>query len=603
MNRTVYKGLQIVSVMAILVLNLGLNGIQTVYAAAPSHDNFANARLIDNITYYDLNVDTTEATQQNGGTPNSADPDNVLCQYYPGTRYLDRGDKTVWYKYRNTSASNESIAIDTKDTNDYDTYIAIWTGTQDNLTLVGCSDEDYYGDAAYSFTAQPNIWYYIEVAQYVGIYDSTPPETGTGGLLQFHAYITNLDVFIGAGKQDSYYLDAAEILFDSYPSKLDGPVKVVSTNNENIFTTQVVVSGGSYNELAGYPANQFSTEYWFPYYDHGYPSVANNKMRTWILVGNPDDTLTAEVEIRIGGVLQTVPGSNPPTTTFSILPGGNVTPRWPGTVRGPVQVKATNGVDIFASERVFTVPFNSFNEVVGLPVNQFTTEYWFPWYDTKYMDTYIVVGNTSTTQAANVDIYIGPTKYSYSIAKNTSIKQRYPNQAIGPVRVVSTNGVNIVTSEYTLSGTQFSFNEVMGYPFDQFDTEFWYPYYDHGYPSVPNDNMRTWILVGNPSTSQTATVEIYVNGVAQVDPNNTSNYFFSIPPGANVTPRWMGTVAGPVRVVSDIPVFTSERVFTIPNNAFNEFMGIPFSQFTTEYWFTWYDSVNMSNQVRVSNSQ
>ncbi|MBI5704364.1 MAG: hypothetical protein HZC39_12595, partial [Chloroflexi bacterium] len=75
---------------------------------------------------------------------------------------------------------------------------------------------------------------------------------------------------------------------------------------------------------------------------------------------------------------------------------------------------------------------------------------------------------------------------------------------------------------------------------------------------------------------------------------------YSIAPGANVTPRWVGVQSGPVRVVSDIPVFASERVFTVPTNAFNEFMGIPANQLTTEYWFTWYDSVYMNNKVMVS---
>jgi hypothetical protein len=250
-------------------------------------------------------------------------------------------------------------------------------------------------------------------------------------------------------------------------------------------------------------------------------------------------------------------------------------------------------VNIFASERVFTVPYDSFNEVMGLPANQFTTEYWFPWYDTVYMDTYLLVGNTSPSQTANVNIYIGDTNMgSYNIAPNETLKQSYPSLVDGPVRVVSTNEVDIVTSEFTLSGTENSFNEVMGYPFDQFDSEYWYPYYDHGYPSVGGDNMRTWVLVGNPSSTDTANVEIYIDGVLKGS--------YAIAPGANVTPRWIGEVAGPVRVVSDIPVFTSERVFTVPTNAFNEFMGIPLSQFSTEYWFTWYDSVYMNNTVVVS---
>jgi hypothetical protein len=257
-------------------------------------------------------------------------------------------------------------------------------------------------------------------------------------------------------------------------------------------------------------------------------------------------------------------------------------------------------VEIFASERVFTVPYNSFNEVMGYPANQFTTEYWFPWYDTIYMDTYLMVGNTSDTNPASVDIYIGTTKYgSYDIAPNTYIKRRYPSTVAGPVRVVATNGVNIVASEYSLSGTENSFNEVMGYPFDQFDTEYWFPYYDHGYPNVANNKMRTWILIGNPSDTQTATVEIYIDGVLHNNPT-TGLPYFNIAPGANVTPRWIGDVAGPVRVVSDIPIFASERVFTVPTNAFNEFMGIPLGRFATEYWFTWYDSVYMKNTIMIS---
>ena len=201
-----------------------------------------------------------------------------------------------------------------------------------------------------------------------------------------------------------------------------------------------------------------------------------------------------------------------------------------------------------------------------------------------------------------MDIYIGATKKgSYTIAPNATLKQRYASTVSGPVRVVSTNGVNIVTSEFTLSGTENSFNEVMGYPFNQFDTEYWFPYYDHGYPNVAGNKMRTWILVGNPSSSQTANVQIYIKANLQTVPgSNPPTTTFVIPPGGNVTPRWLGSVAGPVRVLSDIPIFTSERVFTIPTNAFNEFMGIPFSQMTTEYWFPWYDTVYMQTKVLIS---
>jgi hypothetical protein len=211
------------------------------------------------------------------------------------------------------------------------------------------------------------------------------------------------------------------------------------------------------------------------------------------------------------------------------------------------------------------------------------------------MDTSILVGNTSASQTATVDIYIGAAKKgTYNIPPNTTLSQKYPNVVDGPLRVVSTNGIDIVTSENAVSGPGKSFSDVMGYPFDQFTNEYWFPYYDHGYPNVAGSNMRTWILVGNPSASQTATVNIYIDGVL------TSDSPFSIPPGSRVTPRWISLQGGPVRVVSDIPVFASERVFTVPNNVFNEMFGYPLDQMVTEYWYPWYDSVNMNNDILIA---
>ena len=67
-----------------------------------------------------------------------------------------------------------------------------------------------------------------------------------------------------------------------------------------------------------------------------------------------------------------------------------------------------------------------------------------------------------------------------------------------------------------------------------------------------------------------------------------------------MTPRWIGTVGGPVHVVSDIPIFTSERVFTVPEDSFNEMMGYPANQLASEYWFPWYDSINMANSIFIS---
>jgi hypothetical protein len=181
------------------------------------------------------------------------------------------------------------------------------------------------------------------------------------------------------------------------------------------------------------------------------------------------------VDIYIGGIKR---GS------YTIPKGGQITPRF-NLQTGPVRVVSKSEIKVFSSER--TLAGDSFNEVMGFPANQLTTEYWYPWYDNVDMSTWLLVGNP-TTSTATVDIYVGTTKTSYSIKAGTQINQRYPLNT-GPVRVVSTNGVKIFTSERVLF--ESSFNEVMGYPGNKLSTEYWFPWYD-------STSMSTDILVGRP---------------------------------------------------------------------------------------------------------
>ena len=167
-------------------------------------------------------------------------------------------------------------------------------------------------------------------------------------------------------------------------------------------------------------------------------------------------------------------------------PGKQITPRFNVVPSGPVRVVSTNGVKIFTSERV--VYGDSFNEVMGYPTTQLTTEYFFPWYDNVSMMTWVLVGNP-TGSTANVDIYVGGVKQgSYTIGAGRQINQRFSLNT-GPVRVVSTNGVKVFTSERVLYGS--SFNEVMGYPGNKLYYEYWFPWYD-------STSMSTDVLVATP---------------------------------------------------------------------------------------------------------
>ena len=162
------------------LLSDDINGARAIYGPAslgspPANDNFAGAKTVGAVPYLDP-LDTT------GAAILSDSPlDPVTC----GGQQLNRGTKNVWYKF--TSPTPRSVTFDTLGS-DYDTYLAIWTGSDVNsLSLVTCNDDDPSSiQSQVSITAQANVTYRIEVAQYNGVFGgSTSPSTG--GNLLFHA--------------------------------------------------------------------------------------------------------------------------------------------------------------------------------------------------------------------------------------------------------------------------------------------------------------------------------------------------------------------------------------------------------------------------------
>ena len=339
-------------------------------------------------------------------------------------------------------------------------------------------------------------------------------------------------------------------------------MQVTSTNNRPIFASERAIFGNSFNSIVGYPGNQLTTDYWFTSYD-------DLGMTTFLVIGNPHPTNTAQVNVYIGG-------NKMNATPYSIPPGQRIFPRY-GINGGPVFVDGINGVNIFTSQR--TKFGNSFNEIMGYPANRLTTDYWFTSYDDVGMITYLVIGNPSTSQTAQVDVFIAGVKKNatpISIAPGQRVFLRYGVNG-GPVFVDGINGVNIFASERTKFGN--TFNEVMGYPANRLTTDYWFTSYD-------DVGMITYLVIGNPSTSQTAQVEVYIAGVKR----NATPY--SIAPGQRVFLRY-GINSGPVRVLSTngVSVFASERSKYL--SSFNEILGMADNQLTTDYWFTSYDDLGM----------
>jgi hypothetical protein len=125
----------------------------SVRLASVANDDFNNAYAISALPYR-ITVTPFDATQA------ADDPDVPLCNDAKGLA-------TVWYSY--TPTAKAMVHMDTIGSN-YDTYMAVWTGTRGNLSLVACND-DANGttfNSAIDIILSAGVTYYIEVAQFDG---------------------------------------------------------------------------------------------------------------------------------------------------------------------------------------------------------------------------------------------------------------------------------------------------------------------------------------------------------------------------------------------------------------------------------------------------
>jgi N-acetylneuraminic acid mutarotase len=121
-------------------------------AAAPENDDFDDAIAIE--MPFVSQIDTSEATV-------AGDDPDMPC-YDSSAPHTN--SNTVWYTFR--ASSSGWLRIDAGGS-DYDTVVALWTGSRGSLSAAGCND-DYYLDA----TSRLDVWisrgqtYHIEVADY-----------------------------------------------------------------------------------------------------------------------------------------------------------------------------------------------------------------------------------------------------------------------------------------------------------------------------------------------------------------------------------------------------------------------------------------------------
>ena len=184
-----------------------------------------------------------------------------------------------------------------------------------------------------------------------------------------------------------------------------------------------------------------------------------------------------------------------------------------------------------------------------------------------------------TSNPASVAVSIGSASSplatdSFTIDAGGSTYKNYPGVIGGPVHI---------TSDQPVWATQrivgwSSFKEVFGMPGDMASTEIYYTWYDMAGAS--------WDAVHflNPSGTSTAHAQVYIAGVLKGT--------VTVDPGGAAYVTYPSVIGGPVRIVSDIPIFSTQRV--VGWNDFDEVVGLPSWCVYTEHWFNWHDSVGAS---------
>ena len=283
----------------------------------------------------------------------------------------------------------------------------------------------------------------------------------------------------------------------------------------------------------------------------------------------------------------------------TVIPTGtSVRKSFAGVNNGPVQVIGQNGTKIVASERVAYSPDNgatwtSYSELMGLPANQLSTSYVFPFYNNADLNTQLRFANAGTTSITVTVTIGGIDRGTYNLGPNQSTRVSYNGLNAGPVEVTSSGGVPIIASErvaYFDGSAWTSFSEMMGLPSKKLTMSYTFPWYN-------NADLNTQLRFGNVGSANT-TVTVTIGGVIQ----NT----YQLAPNTSQRVSYPGLNAGPVRVTSSggVPIIASERVAYFDGSAwtdFSELMGLPASSLSTSYSFPIYNNVDLNTQLRFGN--
>lgn len=231
--------------------------------------------------------------------------------------------------------------------------------------------------------------------------------------------------------------------------------------------------------------------------------------------------------------------------------------------------------------------------------------YYWPYFDGAGAYNWLLMASPSTGTQLNFDLNIQGRQINMGLHGNPAVAPGetffagFRGIAGGPVVATSTSGERAIVSQRILWGGR-SLDEVPGSESGKLSDHFYWTWYDQQTPGFAD-----WVMVANPGSSSI----YYEITIAGQDPGSGSSG--TIAPGSLNALAFPGAQGGPVELrawtdsnkIATAIVMASQRVLSGYTTAFNEVPGIPESELSNHYLWTWYDSIGAAgrNWVMIAN--
>lgn len=382
-------------------------------------------------------------------------PTQLIFPYYD----TSKSSRSAWNIVGNNSNETQVVSININDEIFDSIELApneqtqlIYPGIQNGPVRIMSNSNEIYASQRVLFEGSFNEFEAINVNNLSNSYINSWNDTSRAGRSSWNLVgnpsdiqTANITVFLGSRSNqiDSFTLAPGQQTEKLYPNLLDGPIIIDS--DINIYSTQRTLFNGSFNEYESISSSDFGNYLLLTWND-----TSKADRQSYILVGNPNESQTANVQIELAGEI---------IDSYNLSSGNQVEVLYPNTISGPLKI--LSDIPIYATQR--TLYEGSFNEYKAINLSNLSSEYSFPFYDTRDSQkrAWILVGNDEDN-SADVEVLLnGNLIDSFTLGPREQVQKIYVNQFGGPivVRNPTTNRDLYVTQRNLYNG---SFNEFPG---------------------------------------------------------------------------------------------------------------------------------------------